>query len=83
MNTKQDMAKTIDGESDKSLAEIWCWLNCATYLELDSTIQTMDFIEARIGHKACNQEWNKDRMTDEEHEKWYGHTYTQHKGEVK
>lgn len=33
----------------------------------------MHHIENRIGMKACNREWNKDRMTDEAHEQFWEH----------
>lgn len=31
----------------------------------------MEEISDEIGHKACNREWNRYRMTDEEHEKFW------------
>lgn len=31
----------------------------------------MEHIEKVIGQKACNREWNRDRMTDEQHEEFW------------
>lgn len=31
----------------------------------------MDYIADQVGMKACNRYWNKDRMTDEEHEEFW------------
>ena len=76
MNNDTDISKTLDGVDDKTLAEWWCFMNSNTnYCYWKDSIQVMDVIQVLIGHKACNREWNKDRMTDEEHDDWYSKNF--------
>src|SRR6185503_2135291 len=39
--------------------------------KFDFTNPIMKYIEYSIGMQACNREWNRDRMTDEEHEAFW------------
>lgn len=70
----KDIEETLKDLDNQTLAEWWCFLNSHVSGEnchWHQHIQVMDIIEERIGHKAVSREWNKDRMTDEEHEKWF------------
>lgn len=49
------------------------WLKCKK-IDLLLTYKLfpiMEKIESVIGEKACNREWNKNRMSDEEHEHFW------------
>ncbi len=68
-------------QSDESLADAWSLLNSwewPTYLPNEEGTgnydcngrrsQLMRYIESKLSYKYINRRWNKDRMTDEEHE---------------
>ncbi len=74
--------RTFDGDLSQfppeQLAKFWCQLNSFEWpvelLDAADRAKTWDLmcrISAAIGDKACNREWNRDRMTDEEHERWW------------
>jgi len=82
-----DYLKDVD---EQRLAEIWCELNRWDWPneipdpeDVGDIIKNnhprrnliMDFIHDEIGDKRCSREWNRDRMTDEEHEDWYHKTF--------
>ena len=71
-----DISETLSGLDNQTLAEWWCFLNSVTdSCHWQQCIQVMNVIQEYIGHKACNRQWNIDRMTDEEYESWYTKTY--------
>ncbi|WP_150137940.1 hypothetical protein [Candidatus Enterovibrio escicola] len=80
--TKKDMA-IMDSRSDIELADMANKLNCWLwpeqlpdedvdhYTENSRRSQLMNYIEGKVGKKLINRRWNKDRMTDLEHEKFW------------
>lgn len=72
----KNILDTLENVDKQTLGEWWCWLNsCSETCHWHQCIQVMNEIEKIIGHKACNREWNKDRMTDKEHAEWYANNF--------
>lgn len=75
--------KILDSLSDIELADISNKLNCwgwpdelpdpekAQYIKNGRRDQLLNYIKEKIGDKFINRRWNKDRMTDEEHEDFW------------
>lgn len=84
--TEEDIT-IMAAQTPKVQAQWWCMLNSwkwpaeipnefppvphEQYTPENRRSYLMAWLESRIGHKACNREWNIDRMTDEEHENWW------------
>jgi len=67
----------LNAQDNKTLASWWSILNRHEWPEgLDELIESqrwpiMCWIEDKIGRKECLRDWNKERMSDEEFEKWW------------
>lgn len=82
MLTDQDKELMNNTDSD-TLAKWWCQINDWGWPdtlpdEPDPTIHlhprrcdVMDYIVSKIGMKRCNREWNRERMTDKQHERFW------------
>lgn len=83
----KEIQKIILEQTDQRKAEMYCELNRWKWPpELEKfnpgdygtrqdswrdAMPIMDFIQGIVGDKATSREWNKDNMTNEEHEVWY------------
>lgn len=77
--TKEDK-EILSKFSDNDLADMSNLLNCwewpeelpnpepDTYIPNDRRSQLMRYIDGKVGGKLVSRRWNKDRMTDEQHE---------------
>lgn len=81
MSLSNKQIDVLEAQDEATLATWWCELNNSQWPSQlprhgDSTsIQVMESIMRRIGHRRCNREWNRELMTDEEHNDFWRGTF--------
>jgi hypothetical protein len=89
---RQEDIEILQTQDESTLARWWCELNGWGWPEglpdKENDVgkkwkpggrrgQIMSWISSLIGAKACNREWNRERMTDEEHEAFWRGNHTE------